>query len=74
MAYTIKDGKHYIISANGELIPAEIKKLKSTQILHKTVSGRWVRKLHAIRNNLELTGERKEFESVPTYTVVPERV
>jgi len=59
-----KEGSQYkVANVFGELVQAKPVRRKMKAILHKTVDGLWVKKITAIHNGVELTGESKLFDS-----------
>lgn len=67
---TIKT-RRKVINGFGELVPAKAICPKSSGIFHRTKCGRWVKKVIAVREGLELTGESKRMETPGQWTKVP---
>ena len=67
---TIKTDKK-VMNQHGEMVRAKIVAADSSGIFHKTACGQWVKKVIAIREGLELTGERKRLTTAPQYELVP---
>ncbi|MCK5644298.1 MAG: hypothetical protein KAJ19_26095 [Gammaproteobacteria bacterium] len=66
---TIKTNKR-VINQFGEMVKAKIIAPKYRGMFHKTECGEWVKKIHAIKRGLKLTGERKMFETPTQYALV----
>lgn len=58
---TIKN-QLFIVDNFGELIRAKKVFKKSSGIFWETTTGKWVKKVYAIRNNIALTGKSQRME------------
>lgn len=66
---TIKD-QLFVVNDFGELVRAKMVPKKSYGIFWETVTGEWIKKVHAIRDNIALTGRSRRMEVEPVYVVM----
>lgn len=62
---TLKKNAGQMELLNGAVVNYSIVSFRTTGIFWKTVDGRWMKKIHAIKAGIALTGENKEMETTP---------
>lgn len=68
---TLKKNAGKMELLNGYVVNYNIVSFRTTGIFWKTVDGRWMKKIHAIRAGIALTGEHKEMETAPQALAMP---